>query len=427
MQTKPLGFWSCWSLTVGTMIGSGIFTLPAVLAKYGLMSYGGWLISGAGSILIALTVARLATRTTRSGGPYVFAHDAFGDLPGFLMAWGYWGSYWIAIPAIAIAFAGYLPVLSPVFDPPAMQALAALALIWTFTAINIRGLRETSVVQIAMTLLKIAPLLAIAAAGLVAGRADNLPAVNPTGAGALPVLAATALLSAWAFSGLEAGCLPAADVKDPGRTIPRAVVAGTLTVTAVYLGVTTAVMLLVPAEALMQSTAPLADAARVFGSWGPTLVALGALVATAGALNGTLFIAGQLPMAVAIDGLAPAAFARRNAGGAPQTALLLSAALGTVALAANYTRGAMAAFTFLLTMSTITTLTPLLVSAAAELRHSWRNASAWAAVAALAGLYCAFAIVGSGVEAMAWGIVLLILGMPVYHWGRVRSAEAATS
>ena len=86
---KPLGFWSCWSLTVGCMIGSGIFMLPAVLAPYGLISFGGWVLTGAGSILLALVFARLASRTTRTDGPYAYVHDTFGDVFGFANAWGY--------------------------------------------------------------------------------------------------------------------------------------------------------------------------------------------------------------------------------------------------------------------------------------------------------------------------------------------------
>src|SRR5262245_51535700 len=100
-ETKPLGFWSCWSLTVGVMIGSGIFLLPTTLAPFGLISFGGWLLTGAGAILIALTMARLAARTTRTGGLYAYVHDAFGDMFGFINAWGYWASYWTGVPAIA--------------------------------------------------------------------------------------------------------------------------------------------------------------------------------------------------------------------------------------------------------------------------------------------------------------------------------------
>src|SRR5262249_1555048 len=86
---KLLGFWSVWALAVGTMIGSGILLLPTALAPYGLIAYGGWILGAAGAIAIVLAFARLAARTTKDGGPYIYVRDAFGDFTGFLMAWGY--------------------------------------------------------------------------------------------------------------------------------------------------------------------------------------------------------------------------------------------------------------------------------------------------------------------------------------------------
>jgi APA family basic amino acid/polyamine antiporter len=109
-HTKTLGFWSCWALAVGTMIGSGILLVPASLAPYGLLSVAGWLISAAGAIAIILVFARLAGRTTRDGGPYVYVQEAFGDIAGFLMAWNYWIGFWVSIPIVAIAFVGYLGI-----------------------------------------------------------------------------------------------------------------------------------------------------------------------------------------------------------------------------------------------------------------------------------------------------------------------------
>ena len=114
--TKPLGFWSCWSLVVGCMIGSGVFMLPTLLAPYGLLSFGGWIVAGTGSIALALVFGRLASRTTCNGGPYAYARQAFGDFTGFLMAWVYWLSFWIGIPVVAIAFVGYLGVFVPALN-----------------------------------------------------------------------------------------------------------------------------------------------------------------------------------------------------------------------------------------------------------------------------------------------------------------------
>jgi len=426
-EKKPLGFWSCWSLTVGCMIGSGVFLLPSVLAPYGLISFGGWLVTAGGSILVALTLARLAQRTTRTGGPHAYVHGAFGDLAGFINVWGYWSTYWTGIAAIAIAFAGYLTVFVPALnDNPAGQAASALALIWALTLVNVRGLKESSLVQLALTILKIAPLLAIIALGVFAGRPDNLPAFNPQNASILPTIAATALLTMWAFVGLEAGTIPAGACKNAARTIPRAVVIGTLTVALIYLAATAAVMSLVPADALARSTSPFAEAARAFGAWGPSVIAAGALVSTAGAAHGLIFCGGQLPMAAALDRLAPRFLGVTHKGGAPYAALVLCSVLASALLLLNYSRGLIGAFTFLIMLSTLGTLVPYLLCALAELRQSWRSARGWAGVALLAGLYSIFAILGSGREALLWGAVLFASGAPIYFLVRQKASDAVT-
>ena len=425
---KPLGFWACWALTVGTMIGSGIFSLPALLAPHGLLSFGGWVLSAIGSICLALALGRLAGRTTRSGGPFVYGRDTFGDLTGFLTGWGHWASFWIAIPAVAVAFVGYVPVFFPALaDDKLAQGLVALALIWLVTLVNIRGLREAGATQLVMTLLKIVPILFVIGLGFFTGSTANLPALNPSDAPVLPTLAACVMLTTWAFSGLEAGCMAAGQVKDPERTIPRAVVFGTVTVAVIYIVATAAIMLLLPPETLAKSTSPFADAAVGLGAWGPPLVAAGALMATAGALNGVIFVAGQIPMAVAVDGLAPRAFAQMNKGGSPAFALIVSAVLGSLLLAANYTRGLIGAFTFLLTMSILAQLVPMLVSSAAEFWRSRKASAGWATVALAAGIYTLVALFGSGWEAIVWGVVLILAGLPLYYFGRARAARIAVS
>jgi len=105
-SAKPLGLLAATALVVGNMIGSGVFLLPASLAPYGATSLIGWGITLAGALLLALTFARLAAHWPQTGGPYAFARNAFGETPGFLIAWSYWISIWCANAAIAVAFAG---------------------------------------------------------------------------------------------------------------------------------------------------------------------------------------------------------------------------------------------------------------------------------------------------------------------------------
>ena len=426
---KPaMGFWRCWSLSVGVMIGSGVFLLPAVLAPYGGIGFLGWLVTGTGAVLIALTLGHLASRQRAPGGPYAYVRAAFGDLAGFLVAWGYWVSNVTAAAAVAVAFAGYCVVFVPVLaDSPLLQASAALAVLWTLTAVNVGGMAGASLAQLAMTLLKLLPLAVIIALGAAAGEPANLPEFNPGGQPLLPALAATALLTMWAYAGLEAGTIPAGDVRDPERTIPRAVVFGVACVALVYIAATAAVMLLVPAATLASSTAPFAEAARGLGSFGPPLVALGALVSTAGCLNGLLLVNGQVPMAMARDGLAPRWLAVRNRAGAPQSAVLVSSALASVLIALNYAEGLVAAFTFLITMSTMTLLVPLAASALADLVQSWRSARGWAAIALASLLYSVFAILGTGQRELLLGLLLLAAGVPLFLLARglPRAAESA--
>jgi basic amino acid/polyamine antiporter, APA family len=422
---KPLGFWSCWALVVGCMIGSGVFMLPTLLAPYGLLSFGGWIIAGGGSIALALIFGRLAARTSCNGGPYAYSRQAFGDLTGFLMGWAYWLSFLMGIPVVAIAFVGYLGVfIPPLNGSPVAQAATAIALIAFFTAINIRGLKEMSAAQITLTVLKIIPLLAVIALAFSAGSPANLPAFNPSGQPIIAALAAVALIALWPFTGFEVVTLPATNVKDCERTIPRALVIGMVTVVVIYLSATAAVMLIVPAAQLAQSTAPFADAARAFGVWGPNFIAAGALVATAGTINGMIFTCGQMPMAIAQDKLAPSWLAATTKTGTPHLALILSATIASALLLLNYSRGFIGAFTFLLMMATALGLIYYIAVSLAELRHSWRSAWGWAAIAVIGMIYSLFAAFGSGLEVLFWGVVLMLAGVPLYFVCR-RTGQAA--
>ena len=418
---KKLGFWSCWSLTVGIMIGSGIFLLPSVLAPYGKISFIGWGVTALGAILFSLVIARLSARTHASGGVYRYARDAFGDLTGFLIAWGYWACYWIALPAMAIAFIGYLSVFFPAIKAsPNLQLFIALSLIWIGVIVNMKGMKEAAFVQILMTLLKIIPLLLVIALGVSVGDYGNIEKLESQTTSPLAAVAATALLTMWAFSGLEAGAMPAGDVRNAEKTIPRAVIFGTLTVAFIYIASTAAVMFLLDPADLTTSTAPFADAVAQFGEWAPALIAIGALFSTAGALNGTLFVTGQVPMAMAIDGLAPQRFAKRNQNGSPRFSLFIAGVLASVLLIINFSRGLIGIFTFMITMSTLAFLVPLFVCSLAELKYSWkaktgsRLTNLWIPVSILAALYSVFTILGSGVEVIVWGIVFFVIGLPIY-------------
>ena len=167
---RSLGFWRSWALVVGIMIGNGIFMLPAVLAPYGSLSLLGWIFAGGGTLFIALMLGSLARRIPKLGGPYAYTRTAFGDLPGFLVAWGYWIAIWSAVAAGAVAFTGYFGLFVPqVTTEPIIGGVAALVIIWLITGVNVAGVKSAGIVQLVTTLLKLLPLIDCPTLPLVEG------------------------------------------------------------------------------------------------------------------------------------------------------------------------------------------------------------------------------------------------------------------
>src|SRR5690242_18568326 len=260
---RTMGLWMATALVVGNMIGSGVFLLPSSLAgAAGPVSIVAWVFTGIGAMLLALVFARLGRTFPRTGGPYVYARRAFGDFIGFQTAWGYWIAAWAGNAAIAVAFVGYLAVFWPqVGTDNLLAAIVGIGVIWLLTAVNVMGTRETGVVQVITTILKFVPLAIIGVIGLFFVKSSNLTPFAPHGT--FSAISAAAPLTLWAFIGLESAAVAAGEVRDPERNVPRATMYGTLATTVVYILGTVAVMGVIPATVLANSTSPFADAAGV--------------------------------------------------------------------------------------------------------------------------------------------------------------------
>lgn len=421
MPASRIGFWMAVALVMGNMIGSGIFLLPASLASYGGLGLFGWLVSAAGSILLALVFARMSRVQPAAGGPYAFTRLGFGDLAGFLVAWGYWVSVCCGNAAIAFAFVGYLEPFFPqaVREPIVASAMAAGA-VWLLTLVNVWGIREAAQVQLATTILKILPLVLVGAAAFVAFTPAPFAIAPPGPRSTVAELSTAAAMTFWAFGGLESATIPAGSVHNPHRTIPRATIVGTVLTAAIYIVSTVGVMCIVPVEQLKTSTAPFADAAGAFvGPWASIAVAAGAAIACFGALNGWILISGQVPMAIADDGLFPRMFGVRSRRDTPARALVVSSVLTTVLIGLNARRDLVELFTFIILLGTLNALVPYVFSSLAgflidrDLRRHARP-GAQEAIALLAFLYSLWMIAGAGTEVVYWGFLLLLSGLPVY-------------
>jgi APA family basic amino acid/polyamine antiporter len=425
-EQKKVGIWTCAALVIGNMIGSGIFLLPAALAAFGAISIVGWLFTATGAMLVALVFARLSRMVPQAGGPYAYTRRGFGEFAGFLIAWGYWISILCGNAAIAVAMISYLGVFVPaIATNGALAGGTAVAVIWLLSLVNARGVRTAGHVQIVTTVLKLIPLALLGTLGFAWFNADNFLPFNVSGRSDFSAITATAALTLWAFLGLESATVPAGDVEDPERTIPRATVLGTLIAAVIYILTTAAVMGIVAPSTLAESQAPFAEAAsRIWGSWAGYAIAAGAVISCFGALNGWILNAGQIPLAAARDDLFPRQFARVTRRGAPTFSIFVSAALVTLLVATNYTRGLVGLFTFAILLSTLTALVPYAFSAMAELmifvreRERFRGAKLArdSIIAVLAFAYSLWAIAGAGHETVFWGFLLLLAGLPVYVW-----------
>jgi APA family basic amino acid/polyamine antiporter len=419
---QKLGFWMATALVVGNIIGSGVYLLPASLAPYGRNSLVAWIFTATGALLLAAVFAALSRAFPKDGGPYVYTRAAFGELAGFVVAWAYWVSVWVGNAAIATGAVSYTSGLAPwIARVPGASAIVTIAVLWLLTLVNCWGVRAVGWVQAVTTVLKLLPLLAVALVGAFYVRSDVVASFAKVPL-SLDGTTAAATLTLWAMLGLESATVPAAKVKDPGRTIPRATLVGTV-VTALFCSVACSlVLLVVPAARLAASNAPFADAARIiWGEGAATLVALFAAISAYGALNGWILLQGELPFAMARDGVFPRVFARESARQTPVFALVSTSVLVTLLVLMNFHASMVRVFTFMILLSTSACLVAYLVCSLALLvlmkrgRLAGGPGTPWLAVAgALGAAYSLWAIAGAGRDATVWGAVLLLAALPVY-------------
>ncbi len=412
---RTLGFWAVLALCVGNMVGSGIYLLPATLAPLGWNQLAGWLVTIGAALALALVFARLSAKVPRAGGPYAYAQEAFGPLAGFVTAWAYWVMTWVGNGAIAVAVVSNLSLVFPAIgEVSGLPALLAIGCVWLLTAINVLGVRAAGRVQEVTTVLKLLPLVALIglALWLFASGAPRAPDPGvPLAAG---TIATAAGLTFWGFLGLESGTVPADKVQDPARTVPRATLIGVVLTGLIYFGISAAFALYMPADAAAKSPAPVAAfLGSHFGAGVAGVVALFAAISAFGALNGWVLVQGEMPCAMAKGGVFPRWFAAETAQRTPLRGHLLSSALLTVVVLMNFQKGMADLFSFIASVSLAAGLLAYLMSALAALRLVPGDLKL-ASAAVIAALFTLWAEWGLGGEAVAYGAVLVALGLPVY-------------
>jgi basic amino acid/polyamine antiporter, APA family len=433
-MAKSLGFWTLTALVAGNMIGSGVFMLPASLAAFGSISIFAWVLTAVGTIILATVFARLSRLFPRTGGPYAYCREAFGDFIGFQVAYNYWIALWIGNAAIVVTLVSYLGVFWPLLNVSSwLSFLVSLAFIWLLTFINVLGIKEAGRMQLMTTVLKLIPLVIIAVVGLFFIHKPNLMEFNVSNKSNFAALTNAATLTMWSFIGFESATIPAEHVINPRQNIPRATLVGTSLAALVYILSTISVMGIVPMKLLAHSSSPFASAASLmFGSWATWGIAAAAVIACFGTLNGWILMQGQIPLAAARDSLFPKQFNKVNKAGSPVFGLIVSSILISILLAMRYGVSSVDQFTMISLLATLATLVPYIYTSVAELmfyikereKFNKKRLTSSTILAMLAFLYSYWLIYGAGLEIVFYGVLLLLSSIPIYLLLQIKSIEA---
>jgi amino acid transporter len=308
---KELSSFDLTSIVVGSIIGADIYITPALVA--GMMGPAGifvWIVAGIFAVVIALVFSYTSYYVPRVGGPFAFVSKAFGNFYGFLTGWAMLSAEMMALPVFAIVFTRYLNyfVELELWEDLLVKGL----FLFSLTFVNIIGVKIGGKVNDTLTILKLCPLVLVIVSGIIfltnnpEKLIENYTPIAPLG---FDNFGAALVLVFWAFAGFEMGTIPASEVKNPRKIIPKAIILGIITVILFYLTINFVVYGSVNWNELSRSTFPLVLAGSlVIGYIGATIVGFGALTSVSGSSVAFSLGVSRLYYAMSIKGLLPKIF-----------------------------------------------------------------------------------------------------------------------
>ncbi len=416
---RKLGVWMSIALVTGSMIGSGVFLLPASLAPFGWNAVAGWAVTIAGALCLAHVLARLTAAAGGPIGPAELVERSFGPVAGFLIGFSFWVSVWAATATISIGAVSYAASFLPVLG--AHPAVSATGVIWAVTLVNLVGTRTAGGFQLVTTVLKLLPLIVVAALIFWVLGDQGSAAITPfPDAGlSLALVNQAAAITLWAMVGFEAACAASGRIADPERNVPRATFFGALLCGVIYLIVCSGIALMLPADQVAAANAPFELFVATFWSPGPAaLVAAFAAISAVGAVNGWVLVQGEVPYEMAQRRLMPRWFAKAAGNGVPMRAVLVASMLATLLVFANSSRSMAGLFTFMALLTTSVTLWLYLACALVALKR--RIAVPFAVAGLVFGLWSLW---GAGLTVSFYAFLLMIAGLPLYGWARLEAAR----
>ena len=452
---RGLNVWHATSIVAGTIIGSGIFLVPAemmqAVGSAGLV-YVAWIVGGLLSFFGALTYAELGAVRPFAGGEYVYVRDAYGPLPGFLYGWTW---FLIAKPAsIASVTAALVRVLSTFsifgFLPHTFLSwhvttsrvlsmnyghLVAIAATVLITALNYIGVRRAGNFQFAFTVLKVGMILTVAFVAFTAttGSWSNFGTAFPGAKGGIEGFMAALVAALWAYDGWNDLNMVSEEIERPERTIPIALIAGVGLVAVLYIGMNAGIQRALPASVIAQSAVPAAAASEAaLGRIGISLVSIGMIFSMLATLNGTVMSGGRVPFAVARDGYLFKALAEVHpVFHTPSLALVIQAVVAVLLIVLG------GAFRELFSLAIFAEWLFYMIAASTIFVFRRREpdtsrpytAAGYPVVPALfigtAAVLLYYTFMSNLKDSIA-GVAVILLGIPVYLWFAREKAKAST-
>lgn len=421
---RQLNAFDVTNLVVGSIIGADIYVAAALGARLvGPASLVIWFIAGAMSIVIALCFSYCAAILPRVGGPYAYAKDAGGPFNGFIVGWALLLAEWFSLAVFPVAFTQYFLSFFPGLDQFS-QILLKILFIAIILVTNVFGVRSAGKFNDVLTIGKLAPLLLLMFSGLLfIGLRPEMafPNFHPFVKGNLRDFGEALVLIFWAYAGFELSTLPADEIQNPRKTIPKAIAAGMMIVTGFYLVTNFVIIGTVNEVALASSPAPLTVAAAQIFSSPPSLSQIGSLIIGVGALvsimgadeSGTIGTS-RLAFAMSLDGLLPKAFSRLHSSyHTPYIGLILLCTTALVASVIGTLSALINSSVFLLSFTYLATCVSTIVL---ERKHPQRSprASGRLAVPVLGIAFSILLMSQVDWQEILVSLILLAVGVPLY-------------
>lgn len=445
-QSK-LGVGLLTALVVGSMIGSGVFSLPQNMAA-GAGATAiiiGWLITGIGMIALALVYQGLAVRKPElDAGPYAYAKAGFGDFIGFNSAWGYWLSAWIGNVSYSVILFSALSYFVPAFgEGNTWQAiLGASAMLWLVHFLILAGVREAAIANAITTIAKIVPILiflGLAAAAfnwaIFSGAAPAVP-VAPTPEAPAPLgsmldqIKSTMLVTLWAFIGIEGASVVSARASRRSD-VGVATVSGLLLCLALYMGVSLLSLgIMSQAElAALKNPSMAGVIEHVTGPWGATLINSAVVISVLGAFLSWTLLAAEVPFIASRDGTMPSAFAAENSKHSPTVSLWVTN--GLVQLFLIVTFFASATYNALFTIASAAIMVPYVLSGAYALMIALKgdgysrgeSTTRDIIIGLIATVYGLWLVYAAGPKYLFLCAMLYAVGILIYVWARAERGQ----